>query len=211
MSDPVGGGFVDSLPRPGGNITGFINLEGSLSGKWLELLKEVVPGLTHVGFMFNPETRALCRILLACVRSRGAAAGGDADRGAGARDRRHRARESPSSSARPAGGVIVMPDTFTTLHRERIIAAAARDRLPAIYANAPTARLGGLIGYGVDNAESVRGAASYVDRILKGAKAADLPVQVPTKFELVINLKTARALGLEIPPTLLARADEVIE
>jgi putative tryptophan/tyrosine transport system substrate-binding protein len=210
VSDPVGSGFINSLPRPGGNITGFINLEGSLSGKWLELLKEVAPSLTHVGFIFNPERAPFAEYYLRAFEAAAPAAGvtplampvhtpDDIE------------RVLAQLGAQPAGGFIVMPDTFTTLHRGRIISAAARHRLAAVYASGTTARQGGLIGYGVDDAESVRGAASYVDRILKGAKAADLPVQTPAKFELVINLKTAKALGLEIPPTLLARADEVIE
>ena len=210
VSDPVGSGFIQSLPRPGGNITGFINLEGSLSGKWVELLKEVVPGLTHVGFMFNPDTAPFAEYYLRAFEA-AAPALAVTPIAVQVRETDDIERAIAELGARPAGGLVVMPDTFTTLHRERIIALAARDRLPAIYPNAPTARLGGLISYGIDNAESVRGAAGYVDRILKGAKAADLPVQVPTKFELLINLKTARALGLEIPPALLARADEVIE
>jgi putative ABC transport system substrate-binding protein len=210
VSDPVGSGFINSLPRPGGNITGFINLEGSLSGKWLELLKEIVPGLTHAGFIFNPETATFADYYLRAFEAAAAAVAvtpmvmpvhdvGEVERGVA------------QLSAQPTGGLIVMPDTFMTLHRARIIALAARERLPVVYPNGVTARQGGLIGYGIDNTESVHGAASYVDRILKGAKPADLPVQTPTKFELVINLKTAKALGIEVPLTLLARADEVIE
>jgi putative ABC transport system substrate-binding protein len=210
VSDPVGSGFINSLPRPGGNITGFINLEGSLSGKWLALLKEVVPGLSHVGFIFNPEAAPFSGYYLRTFEVAATAAAVSA-----IAMPVHDVGEIESAiaglRARPAGGFIVMPDTFTTLHRARIIALAARDRIPAVYPNGVTAKLGGLIGYGVDNVESVRGAASYVDRLLKGTKAADLPVQQPTKFELVINVKTAKALGLDVPPTLLALADEVIE
>jgi putative tryptophan/tyrosine transport system substrate-binding protein len=210
VSDPVGSGFIDSLPRPGGNITGFINLEGSLSGKWLELLKEVAPRLTHVGFIFNPERAPFAEYYLRAFEA-AAPAVGVTPMAMPVHAPDDIERVLAQLGARPAGGFIVMPDTFTTLHRGRIISAAARHWLPAVYASGTTARQGGLIGYGVDDAEAVRGAASYVDRILKGAKAADLPVQTPAKFELVINLKTAKALGLEIPPTLLARADEVIE
>ena len=210
VSDPVGGGFVDSLPRPGGNITGFINLEGSLSGKWLELLKEVVPGLTHAGFIFNPERAPFAGYYLRAFEA-AAPAAGVTPMAMPVHEPDDIERVVAQLEAQPAGGFIVMPDTFTTLHRGRIISAAAGHRLPAVYASGMTARQGGLIGYGVDDAESVRGAATYIDRILKGAKAADLPVQTPTKYELVINLKTAKTLGLDIPPTLLARADEVIE
>ena len=210
VSDPVGSGFINSLPRPGGNITGFINLEGSLSGKWLELLKEVVPGLTHAGFIFNPERAPFAEYYLRAFEA-AAPAAGVTPMAMPVHEPDDIERVVAQLEAQPAGGFIVMPDTFTTLHRGRIISAAAGHRLPAVYASGMTARQGGLIGYGVDDAESVRGAATYVDRILKGAKAADLPVQTPTKYELVINLKTARTLGIEIPPTLLGRADEVIE
>jgi len=210
VSDPIGSGFIANLPRPGGNITGFVNLEGSLSGKWLELLKEVVPGLTHVGFMFNPETASFAeyywRELEAAAPSAAVTVTGMPV---------HDLGEVESAivgvKARPVGGLIVMPDTFMTINRRHIIALAARERLPVVYPNGATAKQGGLIGYGIDNVESVRAAATYVDRILRGEKPGDLPVQTPTKFELVINLKTAKALGLEIPPSLLVRADEVIE
>jgi putative ABC transport system substrate-binding protein len=210
VSDPVGSGFIQRLPRPGGNITGFINLEGSLSGKWVELLKEVVPNLTHVGFMFNPETAPFAEYYFRAFEA-AAPALAVTPIALQVHETSDIERTIAALSSRPAGGLVAMPDSFNTVHRERIVALTAQYRLPAIYPNAPTARLGGLISYGIDNAESVRGAAGYVDRILKGAKAADLPVQVPTKFELLVNLKTAKALGLEIPPVLLARADEVIE
>jgi len=210
VSDPVGSGFIDSLPRPGGNITGFINLEGSLSGKWLELLKEIAPAVTHAGFIFNPEAAPFADYYLRAFEA-AAPAAGVTPVAMPVHEAADIARAAAGLRGRGAGGFIVMPDTFTTLHRAEIIAAAARERLPAVYPNGATARAGGLMGYGVDNVESVRSAAGYVDRILKGAKAADLPVQQPTKFELVINRKTARALGLDVPPTLLVRADEVVE
>jgi putative ABC transport system substrate-binding protein len=210
VSDPIGSGFVTSLPRPGGNITGFVNLEGSLSGKWLELLKEVVPGLTHVGFMFNPETAPFAdyyhRVFEAAAPSVAVTATAMPVHDLGGVE-----SAIVSLKARPVGGLLVMPDTFMTVNRQRIIALAARERLPVVYPNGATARQGGLIGYGIDNVEPARAAATYVDRILRGEKPADLPVQTPTKFELVVNLKTAKALGLEIPPSLLVRADEVIE
>jgi putative ABC transport system substrate-binding protein len=210
VSDPVGSGFVNSLSRPGGNITGFINLEASLSGKWLELLKEVVPGLTHAGFMFNPETAPFADYYLRAFEA-AAPAAAVAAVVVPVHDPNDIEGAVRALKAKPVAGLIVMPDTFTTVNRRRIIELAARERLPVVYANGATVRQGGLIGYGVDNVESVRGAASYVHRILRGEKPGDLPVQTPTKFELVINLKTAKALGLDVPPTLLARADEVVE
>jgi putative tryptophan/tyrosine transport system substrate-binding protein len=210
VSDPVGSGLVDSLPRPGGNITGFINLEGSLAGKWLQLLKGAVPTLTHAGFMFNPESAPYVEYYRRAFEAAAPALAvtpiampihtiGDIE------------RVMRELKARPVGGLVVMPDTFTTVNRQQIVALSLRERVPVVHTNGATARQGGLIGYGIDNVESVRGAAGYVDRILRGTKPADLPVQMPTKFELVINLKTAKALGLDLPPTLLARADEVIE
>jgi putative ABC transport system substrate-binding protein len=211
VSDPVGSGFVASLPSPGGNITGFINLEAQLGGKWLELLTEIAPRIKRAAMIFNPDTAA--------------------ERGSYYRPSFEAAASSlkvePISSPvyndadietvltslgrKPSGGVVVMPDTFTITHRAPIILSAARNNVPAVYWNSPYAREGGLLSYGVDNADIFRRSASYVDRILRGAKPADLPVQVPTKYELVINLKTAKALGLDVPWFFQQSADEVIE
>jgi putative ABC transport system substrate-binding protein len=210
VSDPIGSGFVESLPRPGGNMTGFINIESSLGGKWLELLKELAPRVSRVAVMFNPDTAPHAKYYL---RPFELAAPSLAVKPSTLPVR------SVSDIERaifdlghvPASGLIVLPDTFTTVHREVIISAAANSNVPAIYPFRFMAGDGGLISYGVDLIDLYRRAAPYVDRILKGGKPADLPVQQPTKFEFVINLKTAKALGLDISPTLLARADEVIE
>ena len=210
VSDPVGSGFVSSLARPGGSVTGFVNLEGSLSGKWLGLLKELVPRLTHAGFLFNPETAPFAAYYLRQFEA-AAPVAGVAPVALPVREPSDIERAMVELKARPVGGLVVMPDTFTTVNRRRIIELAARERLPVVYPNGATVRLGGLIGYGVNYVESVRGAATYVDRILRGEKPGDLPVQTPTKYELVINLKTAAALGLAVPPTLTALADEVVE
>jgi putative tryptophan/tyrosine transport system substrate-binding protein len=210
VTDPIGSGLVGNLPRPGGNVTGFINLEGSLGGKWLSLLKEIVPGLTHAGFMFNPETAPFAESYLSAFEAAAPAAKVTPMRLV-VRDTGDIERAIAAVKAQPVGGLIVMPDTFITVNRLRIIEIAAHERLPVVYPNGPTARLGGLIAYGIDNMESTRGAAAYIDRILRGEKAGDLPVQAPTKFELVINLRTARGLGIEVPATLQALADEVIE
>src|SRR5262245_34473389 len=210
VTDPIGSGLVGNLRRPGGNITGFINLEGSLGGKWLGLLKDLVPALTHAGLMFNPETAPFADSYLSAFEA-AAAAAKVAPMRLVVRDTSDIERAIAAVKTQPVGGLIVMPDTFITVNRLRIIEIAAHERLPVVYPNGATARLGGLIGYGIDNVESTRGAAAYIDRILRGEKAGDLPVQTPTKFELVINLRTARALGLEVPATLQALADEVIE
>ena len=210
VSDPVGSGFVESLPRPGGNVTGFINIEGSLAGKWLGLLNEIAPSLKRVAMMFNPETAPqsdyYLRPLESAARSLGvepivARVRNDAD-----------IEESIAALGRePGGGLIVMPDLFASVRRKEIISQVARHQVPAIYPLRYFASDNGLISYGIDLIDSYRQAAVYVDRILKGAKPTDLPVQAPIKFELVINLKTAKALGITIPPTLIVRADEVIE
>src|SRR5262245_19342884 len=210
VPDPVGAGFVDSLARPGGNATGFVQFEYGLSAKWLELLKEIVPGVTRVAVLREPGLTAAIaqfaalqavapalRVELVPLNLREVA---DIDR--------NLAAFGPRSSS---DGLIVTSGPLAAVHRELIVAAAARHKVPAIYSVRYTVVSGGLISYGPDFADQYRGAAGYVDRILKGEKPADLPVQVPTKFELAVNLKTAKALGIEVPPTLLARADEVIE
>jgi putative tryptophan/tyrosine transport system substrate-binding protein len=207
--DPVGAGFVDSLARPGGNATGFISFEYSLSGKWLELLKEIAPGLTRVAVLRNAATpsgpgqfgviQAVAPSLRVEVNPVNVRDAGEIERAVAAFARA------------PNGGLIVTASPLAQRHRDLIVALAARHKLPAVYFDRVFAAAGGLISYGPDQVDQYRQAAGYVDRILKGEKAADLPVQAPTKYELVINLKTANALGLEIPTTVLARADEVIE
>jgi putative ABC transport system substrate-binding protein len=210
ISDPVGSGFVASLPQPGGNATGFINLEGSMGGKWLELLKEVAPRVGRVAFLFNPATATYAEYYLSPFK---AAAASFAVEGNAAPVHDTSGIEAViSAQARePNGGLVVMPDSFTSFHRAEITLLAARYRLPAVYPHRIFAELGGLLAYGTDRPELFRRAAIYADRILKGAKPADLPVQLPTKFELVVNLKTAKTLGLDVPLHLQQRADEVIE
>jgi len=212
VSDPIGSGFVASLPRPGGNITGFVNLESSLGGKWIELLKEIAPGVSRAGILYNPETAPPAdyyqRPFEAAARSYGIEPVAAVVRGSDDIE-----PVIARLAERPGAGLAVMPDIFTAAQKnlDLIISHAARHRVPAIYPYPYMAAAGGLISYGIDNTDLWRRAPTYVDRILKGAKPADLPVQLPTKFELVVNLKTAAALGLDVPATLVARADEVIE
>ena len=210
VSDPIGSGFVANLPRPGGNVTGFINIESSLGGKWVELLKEIAPGIDRVAVMFNPETAPQSEYY---IRPFAAAAPLFAVKPM-TNPVRSEAEivEAVSDLGRtPASGLIVLPDTFAVVYRKSIIDAAARSNVPTMYPFRFMAADGGLISYGVDLIDLYRRAAPYVDRILKGGLPADLPVQQPTKFEFAINMKAAKALGLDVPPMLLARADEVIE
>jgi putative ABC transport system substrate-binding protein len=207
--DPVASGMVSRLDRPGGNITGFANLEATLGGKWFELLSEIVPGLKRAAIMFNPDTApasAYMPSLETAARSLKvepvtAPVRSDVEIEGAIRDLR----------SEPGGGLVVMPDIFTTVHRSSIISAAARNNVPAVYPQSYYARDGGLLSYGVDQVDISRRVASYVDRILRGEKPGDLPVQFPTKFEMAFNLKTAKALGLTVPQSILLRADEVIE
>jgi putative tryptophan/tyrosine transport system substrate-binding protein len=212
VSDPVGSGFVASLPRPGGNITGFVNIESSLSGKWIELLKEIMPHVTRAVFMFNPETAPYFDYFLQPFKA-AARTYAVEPIAAPVRTAADIERAIASIGDRPDTGLIVMPDVFTVTRsiRDQIISLAAHNHVPTIYPYRYMVTAGGLISYGIDTSDLYRRAADYVDRILKGAKPADLPVQLPTLFELAVNRKTAKALGLTIPPTLLARADEVIE
>jgi ABC-type uncharacterized transport system substrate-binding protein len=207
--DPVGSGFVDSLARPGGNTTGFADAEFSMSGKLLEVLKEIAPHLRRVAVIHNPVQApqiAMWHAIEAVAPSLGVVVSAVAPRdGAEIEHTIEVFRNEPGS------GVIVLPNPITNLHRELLIALMARHRLPAVYAYPYFVSDGGLVSYGVDPAGQFRQAALYVDRILKGAKPADLPVQQPTKFQLAINLRTAKALGIEVPAILLSRADEVIE
>jgi putative tryptophan/tyrosine transport system substrate-binding protein len=208
--DPVAAGFVTSLARPGGNVTGITNFEFTVGGKWLETLKEISPRLVRVAVLYNPKTAPYAGSLL---RSIGSAAPSFAveptDTPVANAAEIERAIDSFAQTSN--SGLLVLPDSTTLLHRDLIIARAAHHRLPAIYPFRYFAINGGLVSYGTDAADTHRQAVSYVDRILRGTKPEDLPVQAPIKFELIVNLKTAKALGLEVPPTLLARADEVIE
>jgi putative ABC transport system substrate-binding protein len=209
VTDPVPGGFVDSLARPGGNITGFTSAEYGMSAKWLELLKEIAPGVTRVGVLHNPSNPGsvpqFAAIQVAAPSFRVELYP------LGLRDPGEIERAMATFARSSNGGLIVTRITEALLNRELIVALAAKHRLPAIYPLRPFVSAGGLICYGPDIVDQHRRAAGYVDRILKGEKPADLPVQAPTKYELVLNLKTAKALDLDVPATVLARADEVIE
>jgi putative ABC transport system substrate-binding protein len=209
VSDPIGSGFAVSLARPGGNITGFTVDDSALGGKWVELLMQIAPGTAHVALLFNPTGPPL-QFFMPSIQA--AASSSKVDVRVAAVSSKDEIEGVIAAQARdPGGGLIVMPNAFNTTNRELIIALANRYRVPAIYFSAYGAQSGGLIGYGSDYAEQARQAAVYVDRILKGTKPTDLPVQAPTKFELVINLKTAKALDLQPSANLLALADEVIE
>ena len=212
LSNPVGSNFVTSMARPGGNITGFTNFESSMGGKWLEVLREIVPSVSLFAIMFNPMVsphvaagyylreleeaaqRLTVKQTIAPVQSTD-----DIERIINA------------LADKPGSGLVVLPDTFTLVHRNQIIGLAAQHRLPVVYSLRSFAVGGGLVSYGVNPMDQFPRAASYVDRILRGEKVGDLPVQTPTKFELVVNLKAAKAMGLTVPPLMLARANEVIE
>ncbi len=211
VTDPVSNGFVADLARPGGNITGFTNFEATMGGKWIELLKKIAPASRRVGVIFNPETApGGGGFFLKSVAASAPALEVELLPVPVHNDDEIR-QAVTGLGGKPGGGLIVMLDVFTAVHRPAIIAQAAADRVPTVFPWRFGATDGGLVSYGVDVADLHRRAADYVDRILKGARPADLPVQQPTKFELVINLKTAKALGIEVSPTLLATADEVIE
>jgi putative tryptophan/tyrosine transport system substrate-binding protein len=210
VSDPVGSGFVASFNRPGGNVTGFIVVEPTMAGKWLELLKEVAPRITRVAFLFNPATAPFAEYYLNPFKAAAASFAVEAI-AATVRDTSDLESVVAAQAREPNGGLIVMPDSFTVAHGAEITLLAARYRLPAIYPYRFFTELGGLLSYGSDPPDNFRRAASYVDRILKGEKPSELPIQAPVKFELVINLKTAKTLGLDVPFLLQQRADEVIE
>jgi putative tryptophan/tyrosine transport system substrate-binding protein len=211
VSDPVGSGFVASLPHPGGNITGFINFESTLGGKWIETLKDIVPGATHATLMFNPETAPVAYYQQPFETA--ARSSGVEPAAAPIHNQADVERVFASLEGKPKTGVVILPDVFVAARHnlDLVISMASRYRVPTVYPYRYMVAAGGLIAYGVDPVDLFRRAPTYIDRILKGANPADLPVQLPTKFEMAINLKTARALGLEVPPSLLARADEVIE
>jgi putative ABC transport system substrate-binding protein len=209
VADPVGAGFVNSLSRPGGNATGFMQFEYSLSAKWLELLKQIAPGLTRAAVLRDAAATGgigQFAVIQSVASSVGVEVSPVSVRDAGEIERAVTAFARSSNS-----GLIVTASGLATIHRKLIIGLAARHKLPAVYPRRLFVTDGGLISYGADRLDQYRRAAGYVDRILKGAKPADLPVQAPTRYELVINLKTAKALGLTVPPIVLARADEVIE
>jgi putative ABC transport system substrate-binding protein len=209
VSDPIGPGFVASLARPGGNLTGVISFEASITGKWLAMLKEIAPGLARVALVGNSKTSSFDYFKQA----------GEATAPSLGIELLPNQVETAADIERvidglarlPNGGLVLPPDSTTIVHRDLVIALAARHRLPAVYAFRAFVTAGGLMSYSIDFVERYRQAASYVDRILRGANPADLPVQAPTKFETVVNLKTAKAIGLTVPPGLLVAADEVIE
>jgi putative ABC transport system substrate-binding protein len=210
-SDPIGDGFLASLARPDGNVTGFTNSISSMGGKWVELLKQAVPNMSRVGIIFNPDTAPARGSYF--MPSFEAAAKSNAVRGVAlpVRTREELDLALAALGREPGSGLIVMPDNFSALHRDLIIAQTTRQRMPAIYPFRYFAAEGGFMSYGVDLLDLYKRAASYVDRILKGAKVIDLPVQASTRFHLVINLKAAKALGLTLSRNMLARADEVLE
>jgi putative ABC transport system substrate-binding protein len=207
--DPVGSGFVESLARPGGNVTGFINFEYNLSGKWLELLKQIAPNVTRVAVLRDSAIVAGIG-QFAVIQSVAPSIGVDVS-AINMRDARQIEQDVTRFASSPNGGLILTGSALAVVHQNLVIALAAQHKLPAVCYRRHFVTGGGLISYGYDVDEQYRGAARYVDRILKGEKPADLPVQAPTKYELVINLKTAKALGLSVPQSLLSRADEVIE
>ena len=210
VADPVGSGFVANLSRPGGNVTGFTPIVATLGGKWVELLKEIAPGVAKVVLLFNPPTATFVGGYLNAFKAAAAARDMEA-LVAPVHDMPEIEHLLASQAREPNSGLVVIPDLFTVSHNVEITSLAARFRVPAVYWSRSSAELGGLISYGPYIVDEFRRAASYADRILKGEKPSELPVQAPVKFELVINLKTAKALGLTVPPTLLATADEVIE
>jgi putative ABC transport system substrate-binding protein len=209
VPDPVGSGFVDSLSRPGGNVTGFMTFEYSLCGKWLELLKEIAPGVTRAAVLWDPTTPSGIG-QFAIIQSVAPSVGVEV-RPVNVQDAAEIERAVAAFAKVANGGLIVTSNALSEVHRDLIITLAARYKLPAVYSEHHWAAEGGLISYGANFRDQFRQAAGYVDRILKGEKPADLPVQAPTKYELVVNLKTAKALGLTAPPSILLRADEVIE
>jgi putative ABC transport system substrate-binding protein len=210
VSDPIGSGFATSLAHPSGNITGFTGNDPAIGGKWMELLKEIAPQTARVALLFNPATAPQIKFYMPSIKATASAVAVEvSDAPVHAKEEIEGAMAAQART--PGGGLIVMPDPFTTTNRNLIIALAARYRVPTISIDPLYAELGGLISYGTDFAELFRQAAGYIDRVLKGAKPGQLPIQQPTKYELVINLKTAKALGLTIPESVLSLADRVIE
>ena len=209
VADPVGLGFVQSLARPGGNITGFSALDAPMMGKWLQLLKEVAPNVNRVAVIYNPDTSPLATLLNRGIEAAALSLGITVTL-APVHDDAEIETATDAQAREPGGGLVDLPGPFTDTHRDQIIAVASRHRLPLIGSD-PVSGGGGLMSYAIEAVDLYAQAASYVDRILKGASPADLPVQQPTKYSLIINLKTAKALGLTVPPSMLDLADEVIE
>jgi len=210
ITDPVGSGFVASFPRPGGNVTGFVNMEPTMAGKWLELLKEIAPRVNRAAILFNPATAPYADYYLTPFKAAAASLAVEAI-AAPVHDTSELEAVVAAQAREANTGLIVMSDSFMSGHGKEITSLAARYRLPTVYPFRFFTELGGLLSYGSNRLDEFRRAASYTDRILKGEKPSELPVQAPVKFEIVVNAKTAKALGLDVPPTLLARADEVIE
>ena len=210
VSDPVGSGFVAGLPRPGGNVTGLIDIDASMAGKWLGLLKEVAPRVARVAFLFNPATAPFAEYYVTPLKAAAASFAVEAI-AAPVRDTSELESVVAGHAREPDGGLIVMPEAFMNVHRAEVTSLAAHYRLPAVYPRRFFTEVGGLLSYGNDQSDNFRRTATYADRILHGAKPNELPVEQPTKFELVINLKTAKALGLTVPVHLQQIADELIE
>jgi putative tryptophan/tyrosine transport system substrate-binding protein len=210
LPEPTSSGLVETLARPGGNVTGFTNFEGSIGGKLLELLKEVSPGLKRVAIIYNPDTAPFAQSYLRSAEAGAAALGVELKSSPVQSDAEIETALS-AVAEQPSGGLVIIPDAFLLQRRDMIVSLVNHHRLPAIYATRPWTRSGGLMAYAVDTVDLMRRAASYVDRILKGTKPADLPVQQPSKYEFSINLKTAKAVNLDISTNMLALADEVIE
>jgi putative tryptophan/tyrosine transport system substrate-binding protein len=210
VGDPIGSGFVASFPRPGGNVTGFNVSEPTQAGKWVELLKEIAPRVARVAMLFNPASAPYAEYWLNPFKAAAASFAVEAI-AAPVGNRSEFDSVFAAQAHEPNGGLIVMPDSFPIAHRVEITSLAARYRLPVVYPYPLFAEVGGLLSYGVDLTDNFRRAATYADRILKGANPSELPVQAPVKFELVVNLKAAKALGLTIPETFLVRADKVLE
>jgi putative ABC transport system substrate-binding protein len=209
-SDPVGSGFVASFARPGGNVTGFIDMEASLASKWLGLLKEIAPRVARVAFLFNPATAPFAEYYLNPFKAAAPSLAVEAI-AAPVHDTSSLESVIAAQASEPSGGLIVMPETFLNVHRAEVTSLAARYRLPTVYPWRFYTKLGGLLSYGIDLPDNYGRAAIYADRILKGVKPSELPVQAPVKLLLVINLKTAKELQLEVPLSLLIRADELVE
>ena len=210
VSDPVGSGFVASFPQPGGNVTGFTSIEPTMPSKWLQLLQEIAPSVSRVAFLFNPATAPYAEFFLNPLKAAAKSLGVEVI-AAPVHDTSELELAIAAQGREPNSGLIVAPDSFMDVHRAEIASLAGRYRVPAVYPFHQFAQVGGLLSYGNDQLDNYRRAAAYVDRILRGAKPSELPVQAPVKFELVINLKTAKALGLTVPQSILQRADEVIE
>jgi putative tryptophan/tyrosine transport system substrate-binding protein len=210
VADPVGSGFVASLARPGGSVTGFVLSEPTMAGKWLELLKEIAPRIKRAALLFNPATAPFAEYFVEPFKAAALSSGVEAIK-ATVHDKSNLETVIAAHAREPDSGLIVIPDAFLNVHRVEVTSLAARYRLPTVYPYRFYPELGGLLSYGNDVVDNYRRAAGYADRILKGAKPSELPVQAPVKYELVVNAKTAKALGLEIPSSFYWRADEVIE